>query len=150
VGIELLTERHAAQVAGMLGCWDRMLIFGTLPGVCFAGGMTSFSVREEDSHLRLPEVRRAVPEPDSGERRTDGGGRWHPDRVHPQAKLPEGRSGEADPGETRGAGGVGVHVLGDGAVPKPGISEDAKYIAEETSEAMHRAATQNRHGASEL
>jgi hypothetical protein len=50
----------------------------------------------------------------------------------------------------RGAGGVGVHVLGDGAVPKPGISEDAKYIAEETSEAMHRAATQNRHGASEL
>jgi hypothetical protein len=42
VGIELLTERHAAQVAGMLGCWDRMLIFGTLPGVCFAGGMTSF------------------------------------------------------------------------------------------------------------
>ena len=25
-----------------MGCWDRMLIFGTLPGVCFAGGMTSF------------------------------------------------------------------------------------------------------------
>ncbi len=42
MGIELLTERHAAQVAGVLGCWDRMLIFGTLPGVCFAGGMTSF------------------------------------------------------------------------------------------------------------
>lgn len=30
------------QIAGMLGCWDRMLIFGTLPGICFAGGMTSF------------------------------------------------------------------------------------------------------------
>ena len=26
----------------MLGCFDRMLIFGTLPGICFAGGMTSF------------------------------------------------------------------------------------------------------------
>ena len=42
MSIELLTERHAAQIAGVLGCWDRMLIFGTLPGVCFAGGMTSF------------------------------------------------------------------------------------------------------------
>jgi hypothetical protein len=28
VGNELLTERHAAQIAGVLGCRDRMLIFG--------------------------------------------------------------------------------------------------------------------------
>jgi len=42
VGIELLTERHAAQITGVLGCWDRMLVFGTLPKICFAGGMTSF------------------------------------------------------------------------------------------------------------
>ena len=42
MGIELLTERHAAQIEGVLGCWDRMLIFGTLPRICFAGGMTSF------------------------------------------------------------------------------------------------------------
>jgi hypothetical protein len=42
VDIELLTERHAARIEGVLGCWDRMLIFGTLPGICFAGGMTSF------------------------------------------------------------------------------------------------------------
>jgi hypothetical protein len=37
-----LTERHAAQIEGVLGCFDRMLIFGTLPRICFAGGMTSF------------------------------------------------------------------------------------------------------------
>ena len=42
MGLELLTERHAAQIAGVLGCYDRMLIFGTLPGICYAGGMTSF------------------------------------------------------------------------------------------------------------
>jgi hypothetical protein len=42
VGVELLTERHAGQIAGVLGCWDRMLVFGTLPKICFAGGMTSF------------------------------------------------------------------------------------------------------------
>src|SRR5947208_372567 len=42
MAIELLTERHGDQIAGVLGCWDRMLIFGTLPKICFARGMTSF------------------------------------------------------------------------------------------------------------
>jgi hypothetical protein len=42
VGIELLTERHAAQIEGVLGCWDRMLVFGTLPKICYAEGMTSY------------------------------------------------------------------------------------------------------------
>jgi hypothetical protein len=42
VGVELITESHAGQIAGVLGCWDRMLVFGTLPKICFAGGMTSF------------------------------------------------------------------------------------------------------------
>ena len=42
MGIELLTERHAEQIEGVLGCWDRMLIFGTLPKICYAAGMTSY------------------------------------------------------------------------------------------------------------
>ena len=42
MGIELLTDRYSDQIAGVLRCWDRMLIFGTLPGICFAEGMTSF------------------------------------------------------------------------------------------------------------
>jgi hypothetical protein len=42
VGIELLTERHAAQIEGVLSCWDRMLVFGTLPKICYAEGMTSY------------------------------------------------------------------------------------------------------------
>ena len=37
----LITERYADKICGVLGCFDRMLIFGTLPGICFAGGMTS-------------------------------------------------------------------------------------------------------------
>ena len=40
--IELLTERYAAQIAGVLSCWDRVLVFGTLPKICFAEGMTSY------------------------------------------------------------------------------------------------------------
>jgi hypothetical protein len=47
MGVELLTERHASQIAGVLGCYDRMLIFGTLPGICYAGGMTSFLYKRQ-------------------------------------------------------------------------------------------------------
>jgi hypothetical protein len=42
VGLTLLTERYAPQIAGVLSCWDRILLFGTLPKVCYAEGMTSY------------------------------------------------------------------------------------------------------------
>jgi hypothetical protein len=38
----LLTERYRARLAGVLSCYDRMVITGTLPGACYAGGMTRF------------------------------------------------------------------------------------------------------------
>jgi hypothetical protein len=38
---QLLTERYTAQIAGVLGCWDRVRIFGTLAKICFAAGMTT-------------------------------------------------------------------------------------------------------------
>ncbi len=40
--MELLTERHAAEMAGVLSCYDRILIQGTLPGLCYAEGMTAY------------------------------------------------------------------------------------------------------------
>src|ERR1700737_1674434 len=42
MGLTLLTERHADQIAGVLSCYDRILVFGPLPTVCFAEGMTSY------------------------------------------------------------------------------------------------------------
>src|SRR5919112_764377 len=42
MGLSLLSERHAKQIAGVLSCWDRMLVFGTLPRICYAEGMTSW------------------------------------------------------------------------------------------------------------
>src|SRR5260370_1358876 len=30
-----LTERYAAQIAGVLSCYHRVVITGTLPGVCY-------------------------------------------------------------------------------------------------------------------
>ena len=40
--MKLLTERYAGRILGTLSCYDRILIQGTLPGFCYADGMTSF------------------------------------------------------------------------------------------------------------
>lgn len=37
-----LTERYQDKIAGVLSCWDRVVIQGTLPMLCFAEGMTSY------------------------------------------------------------------------------------------------------------
>ena len=37
-----LTDRYAKQIRGVLSCYDRIVINGTLPGLCFAQGMTSY------------------------------------------------------------------------------------------------------------
>src|SRR3982751_3140944 len=40
MGLTLLTERREQQIGGVLSCWDRMLVFGKLPKICYAEGMT--------------------------------------------------------------------------------------------------------------
>ncbi len=40
MGVELLTERYKNQIAGILSCYDRIIIQGTVPGWCYARGMT--------------------------------------------------------------------------------------------------------------
>ncbi len=42
MGLTLLTERHSEEIAGVISCFDRILIQGTLPGLCYAEGMTSY------------------------------------------------------------------------------------------------------------
>ncbi|WP_299163574.1 MarR family transcriptional regulator [Accumulibacter sp.] len=39
---EMLTDRYHERLAGTLSCYDRIVITGTLPGACYAAGMTSF------------------------------------------------------------------------------------------------------------
>jgi len=38
----LITERYQDKTIGVLSCFDRIIIQGTLPGLCFDGGMTAF------------------------------------------------------------------------------------------------------------
>ena len=37
-----LTDRYAVNLHGVLSCYDRIIVTGTLPGACYAAGMTSF------------------------------------------------------------------------------------------------------------
>jgi hypothetical protein len=39
---QMLTERYRDRLLGVLSCYDRIVITGTLPGACYAAGMTSF------------------------------------------------------------------------------------------------------------
>jgi hypothetical protein len=40
--MELFTERHAAKICGELSCLDRVVISGTIPGICYADGMSRY------------------------------------------------------------------------------------------------------------
>ena len=37
-----LTQRHDDRIAGVLSCYDQVVVTGTLPTVCYADGMTRF------------------------------------------------------------------------------------------------------------
>src|SRR3954452_23279124 len=37
-----MTERYRERLAGVLACYDRIIVTGTLPGACYAKGMTGF------------------------------------------------------------------------------------------------------------
>ena len=37
-----LIERYDDRISGVLSCYDRVVVTGTLPTVCYADGMTRF------------------------------------------------------------------------------------------------------------
>src|SRR5574342_651662 len=43
---ELLSQRYAEQIVGILGCWDRVIITGTLTDVCHAGAVEGWLRRD--------------------------------------------------------------------------------------------------------
>jgi len=40
--VALLTERYSEKINGVISCYDRILLQGTLPGLCYADGMTKY------------------------------------------------------------------------------------------------------------
>ena len=49
-----LEERYDERIAGVLSCYDRVVVTGTLPSVCYAEGMTRFLFANAIPYLRLP------------------------------------------------------------------------------------------------
>ena len=66
MGLVLLTERHATQIAGILSCFDRMIVQGALPVFCYAEGMTAHLTKRRirtPIWFRLRRVRERFPDP---------------------------------------------------------------------------------------
>jgi hypothetical protein len=42
MAIETLTDRRGKQIAGVLSCYDRLIVQGTPPIFCYAEGMTAY------------------------------------------------------------------------------------------------------------
>jgi hypothetical protein len=47
MGVELITERYEDQIAGVLSCYDRIIVQGTVPGWCYASGMTDYFYKHQ-------------------------------------------------------------------------------------------------------
>lgn len=45
-----LLTRYADRIRGVLSCYDRVVIYGTLPGLCYADGMTQYLATQ---HVRV-------------------------------------------------------------------------------------------------
>ena len=46
----LVTDRYHDRLHGVLNCYDRIVITGTIPGACYAQGMTAFL---NSQHIRI-------------------------------------------------------------------------------------------------
>ena len=40
--METLINRYSKEIKGVISCYDRIIITGTIPGICYAEGMTSY------------------------------------------------------------------------------------------------------------
>ena len=45
--MDSFVDRHANKVQGVLSCFDRIVLNGTIPGICYAKGMTAFLYAEK-------------------------------------------------------------------------------------------------------
>ena len=68
-----LVNRYAANLHGVLSCYDRILITGTIPGACYAQGMSSFLYSQSMRGRSVVGEHRAVQK----DRRRAAGGHHH-------------------------------------------------------------------------
>src|SRR6202050_4341463 len=102
MGVELLTERHKEKIAGILSCYDRLVVQGTVPAWGYASGRTDYFYKHQMRIFDYPKW--AEPLRDCLRANTEriAAEKWNRDRVRAQQEeLPERRPGENGSGETR-------------------------------------------------
>ena len=142
MGVELLTTRHKDQIAGVLSCYDRILIQGTLPGWCYAAGMTDYFYKHQLRIFDYPKWAEPLREElrQNMERiAAENGLKIEFVRTE---ELSQGGPGQADPEETRRAPGIGVDLLGHGAVHHlPAVARqdqaDKTYLQPDDGKCLH-------------
>ena len=112
-----LVDRYTPRIAGQLLCLDRVVIMGTLPGACYAQGMTHILYRRgvrifDYAQFAKPLADRSKPTPSV----------WPPkrasDRVRQEAQqLSQGGAGTAGSGTAWRTSRSGAYLFGTGAVP---------------------------------
>ncbi|MEW6065883.1 hypothetical protein P378_00820 [Desulforamulus profundi] len=58
----LLTERYKDKIDGVLACYDRVVIHGNIPVLCFGGGMTSYLYQNNIKIFDYPDWANALRE----------------------------------------------------------------------------------------
>ncbi len=53
--MELLTTKYQDKISGVLSCYDRMIITGTIPRLCYSQGMTSYLYSQKIKIFDYPE-----------------------------------------------------------------------------------------------
>src|ERR1700732_4277396 len=84
-----LTERYDDRIAGVLSCYDRVVMTGTLPTVCYAAGMTKFLYAIGVRIFDYPQFASTLRERAGGIAGSAGGDH---DRAHRQEPHPQGSS----------------------------------------------------------
>src|ERR1700687_3443140 len=111
-----LTERYDDRIAGVLSCYDRVVVTGTLPTVCYARGNDEVSLRDRGSHLRLPAVCLDTARPRARAGGIAGSSGGDHDRAHRQEPHPQGSGRGGGVETTWRTPRPGACHLGDGGV----------------------------------
>src|SRR5580704_12304479 len=96
-----LMERYDNRIAGVLSCYDRVVITGTLPGVCYADGMTRYLNAKGIRIFDYPEFAKTLRDPCARLRGNAGCRNGCDDRAHRQEQYPQRGHRRASSAATR-------------------------------------------------
>ncbi|GFP29812.1 hypothetical protein HKBW3S34_00733 [Candidatus Hakubella thermalkaliphila] len=111
----LITERYKDQIHGVLSCYDRVVLRGTLPGWSYAQGMTSFLYANQIRIFDYPSFAQPLRGENPRQCRTDCRRERIGDRAYSKNKsLSQGRPHSGYPERTGNPSWPGAYLLGNG------------------------------------